>query len=264
MRYFIAVFTFVLFSKLTLGQIQNAKTEILIIGTIHSGNKYLNDKTLLKVFKKYDPDVILWEQSDKFKPVFGLLTATKLKILKPGIEQLSLQKYSKIKRNVEILPFDTLIVSREKYIKEKIKSHDAFFEKLYNAKKSYTDSLDYANYANKGNNYYGAFSSLSLTEINKPNFFETAGELFQLEKEYIIPLARKYIADTSLVKEFENEMGFWVARNNYMVDQILKYSKQFEGKRIIVLTGLNHKYYLNDKLKKQEDVNKVLIGLEAD
>jgi hypothetical protein len=33
-----------------------------------------------------------------------------------------------------------------------------------------------------------------------------------------------------------------------MVNQILRYSKQFAGKRIIILTGLNHKYYLQEKL----------------
>jgi hypothetical protein len=34
------------------------------------------------------------------------------------------------------------------------------------------------------------------------------------------------------------------------------YSKQFAGKKIIILTGLNHKYYLQDKLSdpKKRDV----------
>ncbi len=263
MRYIVALMILLLLNKFSFGQIQNAKTEILIIGTIHNGNKYFDDKTLLKVFKKYNPDIILWEQSEKFKPVFGLLTANKLKILKPGIEQLSLQKYSKFKKTIKILPFGTLIISRANYIKEKIRIHDIFFKKLDEAKKSYIDSTNYANYTSKGNNYYTAFGNLSLLEINKPTYYVTAGELFQLEQEYIIPIAKKYITDTSLVNAFESEMNFWIARNNYMVEQILKYSKLFEGKRIVVLTGANHKYYLMDKLKKQADVNKVLLELEA-
>jgi hypothetical protein len=265
MQYIVALMMVLVLNKFTLGQIQNAKTEILIIGTIHTGNKHFNHNTLLKTLKKYNPDVVLWEQSIKHKRNVGLLTAYNLKIVKRvSIEQVALQKYSRYKREIKILPYDTLIVSRNKYIKEKMRMEDVFFDRLYNAKKSFSDSLDFANYANSRNNYYESISNLTLIEINKPNVFEKSRALYQLEQDYIIPLAKKYITDSSLVKKYEHESNFWLARNNYMVSQILKYTKQFAGKRIIVFAGLNHKYFLNDKLKNNEDVNKVLIELEAD
>ena len=64
----------------------------------------------------------------------------------------------------------------------------------------------------------------------------------------ILPLGKKYISDSLLVNNFSNEVQFWNDRNDHMVNQILNYSKQFAGKKIIILTGLSHKYYLQDKL----------------
>ena len=44
-----------------------------------------------------------------------------------------------------------------------------------------------------------------------------------------------------------------------MANQILKYSKQFQGKRIVILTGLNHKYFLLDKLSEPTGQNLIII-----
>jgi hypothetical protein len=263
MRYFIAPIIFLMFTKFTLGQIQNAKTEILIIGTIHNGNKYFNDKTLVKILEKHNPDIILWEQSEKFKPTIGLLTGFNLKIVKRvSIEQIALQKYSRINKDVKILPYDTVFASKKKYIKRKVKIENAFFNQLNIAPKAFADSLSYANYVYKRNAFYKSIMNLPIAEINKPNIFQIPKDLFLQETQEILPLAKKYIADSLLVKEFENEDNFWIARNNYMVSKILQYSKQFEGKKIIVFTGLYHKYYLNNELEQQKDI--ALLELETD
>lgn len=90
----------------------------MIIGTIHSGNSYFNHKTLFNYLEKNNPDVILQEQVTSFKRVFGLRTAKFLRIWKPSIEQLALQKYSTHYKNVEILGFDTAFDSKGNYKKE--------------------------------------------------------------------------------------------------------------------------------------------------
>ena len=49
-----------------------------------------------------------------------------------------------------------------------------------------------------------------------------------------------------------------------MVNQITRYTKQYAGKRIIILTGLSHKYYLQDKLndRKKNDVKIIEFVVE--
>ena len=249
---------------ISFGQLPLPKTEVVLIGTIHQGNQYFNHKTLYNIFKKYNPDIILWEQSSHFKRVFGLRTATFLKIWKPGIEQLSLQKYSRLNKKVNILPFDTTIVSRKKYIQRRAKEEQAFFTMLNIAQKSLSDSTVYADYANKRNNYYHFIADTGLQRINKPDVIEMTRTLYHLEEKFILRLGRKYITDSQLVKQQEDDFTFWIARNDYMVKQIIKYIDQFPGKRIIILTGLNHKYYLQEKLLKQKDSAIKMIELEGD
>ena len=263
-RQFIALLLLLLINNFSFGQIQAPKTELLIIGTIHNGNKHFNHKTLYNTIKKYNPNIILWEQSIGFKRVFGLRTASFLKIWKPGIEQLSLQKYSRINKNVNILPFDTSIVSRKKYLHQMYKTEEAFFDRLNNTKMSLSDSTVYADYANKQNNFFEFIADTNLQRINKADIIEISRDLFRLREKYILPLGKKYITDSLVIKQFEEELKFWIARNNYMVNHIKNYIKQFPGKRIIVLTGLNHKYYLQDKLSEFKDSVIKMIELEGE
>ncbi len=48
-----------------------------------------------------------------------------------------------------------------------------------------------------------------------------------------------------------------------MANKIKKYAQQFPGKRIVILTGLNHKYYLQDELLKMEKGKIKIIELDG-
>lgn len=177
MRIFLT-FIFVV-SKLTLilGQSKSNETELIIIGTKHDGNKTFNHRALYKTLVKLHPDIILWEQSIKFKRVFGLRTANFLKILKPGIEQLALQKYSRFNNKIQILPFDTTITSRKDYLKKIVVVKDVFYNRLYNAKKSISDSISYEDFAYKYNLYYSFIDTATLVKINQGYNFSSSSWL---------------------------------------------------------------------------------------
>jgi hypothetical protein len=242
----------------SFGQLDSTKTELIIIGTIHTGNKNINHRTLYNVLKKLNPDIILYENSEKYKPVFGLKTATFLKIAKPSIEQLTLQTFSKRNRNTMILPYDTAFLRRQ-YIKNIIAVKQIYYDSLNSSKKSISDSIVYADFAYKQNIYHSFIDTSTLSRINQKDRIDKSRELYYLEEKVILPLGKKYISDSLLVKSFSNEVQFWNDRNEYMVSQILNYSKQFAGKKIIILTGLNHKYYLQDKLSDPKKNNVKLI-----
>jgi hypothetical protein len=253
-------------------QIDTSKTEIIIIGTIHTGNKYFNHNTLYKLLDSLNPDIILKEYNQVYKPVFGLKTATFLKIINPSIEQLTLQTFSKRNKNIIILPYDTTFqnhntkknqkkaeyYARKGYIKEEARIESEVFDRLQIATKEYLDSIYLSNYITKRNNYYTLIADKKLGEINDPQFYNTAKELYKDDEEMIAPLIKKYLKDTALSKEYENKLLFWNERNNYMARQIENISKLNPKKRIIVLTGLNHKYFLVNKLSTK-NINTVKL-----
>lgn len=241
------------------GQSKPTQTEIIIIGTIHTGNKSFNHKTLFEILKLNEPNIILWEQSTKFKPVFGLRTAQFLKIWRPGIEQLSLQKYVAFNKTIQILPFDTIIPSRKNYIKYLKTTKESFHDSLYIAKKTISDSTIYADFRQKLDLYYGLLDTATLSRINQVDIINKSRELYYLEEKLILPLGKKYISDSLIINNFSTEIRFWNDRNEHMVNQIKMYANQFAGNRIIILTGLDHKYYLLDKLKEKKLNNVKLI-----
>jgi hypothetical protein len=217
----------------------------------------------------------LYEYSEEYKPVFGLKIATFLKIFKPSIEQLALQTFSKQNKSIIILPYDTTFpkqkiiknkkkaesINRKLYMQKLTKIESAVFDSLLIATKNYLDSIKLSSYITKRNNFYRSLKDKKIREINEPKFYNIAGELYKDDKEIILPLINKYLKDTALYKEFENNLLFWNERNNYMARQIENISKLNPAKRIIVLTGLNHKYYLVNKLSNNNTNNVKLTEL---
>ena len=259
------------------------QTEILIIGVNHNRTKKINYNKLYQLLEKNKPDLILWEQSEDFKSVFGLRTAYRLKIFSNGTEQLALQVFNKKNRLIPILGFDTSFSSRENdikesisrkhyskeeriakknYVKESIRINDTFFTKLYQCKLNNEDSLKYRAYADLHNNYIDDIYNKSLEEINLPVIYNKSKEMEEMKSNVIIPLARKYMIDPIALNEYIKGQNFRKARNSYMAQKVLDIASARQGKRIIVLTGLSHKYFLIDELNKQTKMNLKLLSLQ--
>ena len=228
--------------------------EVIVIGTIHYGNKAFNHRTLYRLLQQLQPQVLLDEYSKEYKPVFGLQAVSFLKIGKVSIEQLAIQQYYRRHRSVIVRPFDTAFASRRQYIKKSTKAEHTFFTLLNEADMHTEDSLYYADYANHRNAYYDFTQTAGLMSINQPDIIHKARLKYQMEETTILPLAKKYIKDSTIVNAFANDLQFWHDRNKYMVQQIKSYIRQYPGKRIVVLTGLNHKYFLIDQLKQEQDL----------
>jgi hypothetical protein len=283
-RIFIYIYISLFISSLSAFAQQNEKqTEILIIGVNHSRTQKINYNKLYQLLEKNKPDLILWEQSEDFKSVFGLRTAYRLKIFSPGTEQLALQVFNKKNRLIPILGFDTSFSSRKNnvkesisrkkyskeergsrknYIKESIRIDDTFFTKLYQIKLNNEDSLKYRSYVNLHNNYVDDIFNKSLEEINLPVIYYKSKKMEEMESNIIIPLASKYMIDSITLNEYISDLNFGKARNSFMVQNILDIAFTHKGKRIIVLTGLSHKYFLIDELNKQTMMNLKLLSLK--
>jgi len=265
------------------GQQNENQTELLIIGVNHSRTKKINYNKLYQLLKENKPDLILWEQSEDFKSVFGLRTAYRLKIFSIGTEQLALQVFKKKNKTIPIIGFDTSFslrkndlkenvtkrkyrkeesIARKKYIKESIRVSNIFFTKLYKNKMNNEDSISYWSYVNLHNNYIEDVFNKSLQEINLPVVYNQAKELERMESNVIIPLARKYMMDSVTLNDYISDLNFGKARNSYMAQKVINIVSNQAGKKIIVLTGLSHKYFLLDTLNKQTKMNLKLVSLQ--
>lgn len=246
---FIFLFFFIIHFELC-AQANTSPAEVFIIGTLHNGNRYINHQTLHKVLIELKPDVILWEYNEDFKAVFGLRTARFLKIAKPQIEQLALQKYAKKYSFNKIFGFDTTIADRMRYKQESTAIDQKIFQGLDTVQMEPQDSIQLAAYLRKSDFYYDYIVNSGLKSINSPRITDTCRILYQWDMERIVPLSKKYISDGTLIQQYATELDYWHARNNYMVKKILNYIHKYSGKRFVILTGLNHKYFLTDGLSK--------------
>jgi hypothetical protein len=100
-HYFLGICILLFISNLSaFGQQNENQTELLIIGVNHSRTKKINYNKLYQLLEENKPDLILWEQSEGFKSVFGLRTAYRLKIFSIGTEQLALQVFKKKNKTI--------------------------------------------------------------------------------------------------------------------------------------------------------------------
>jgi hypothetical protein len=58
-----------------IGSTDTGYARVLIIGVIHTGNEQFGYRELAAELERLRPDLILWEQSESFKRVFGIRTA---------------------------------------------------------------------------------------------------------------------------------------------------------------------------------------------
>ena len=124
------------------------------------------------------------------------------------------------------------------------------------------DSVNYWSYVNLHNNYIEDVFNKSLQEINLPVVYNQAKELEKMESNVIIPLARKYMMDSVTLNDYISDLNFGKARNSYMAQKVINIVSNQAGKKIIVLTGLGHKYFLLDTLNKQTKMNLKLLSLQ--
>lgn len=232
-----------------------AKPQVTVIGTVHTGNKSFNHRTLLAELERRNPDLILWEYHEPFKRVFGLGTARFLRIAKPSIEQSALQTFSRRHPQVPLLGFDTLILQRKAYLKTLYANLNAVYGALHEAatagRMQAADSSAYFNWLIQHKRFEDFTDTADLATLNGAETVALSKSLKTVEANVLLALAEKYVADTAAVRWVAQDQMFWLARNRHMAERILAYAKQHPGKRITVLTGLHHKYFLDEVLNRQ-------------
>jgi hypothetical protein len=254
-------------------QIDTSLSKIYIIGVVHSENKYRNTDSLHEILKKLKPDLILRETdtlSGFFKKDYTFIPFSwryklmrKLGIFKkmsPEIEVV--YKYLKNNNSVSIYPFDIWIPNRNKYVRN-MYNMDIKWSKDYNfasVNNEIPNTLlsfhkDYIKYENW---FYGIFR-MSYFEMNQKIVSDSLRQMVAFEKIYF-PKVTDSVKRLNSFKDYRlDDSKYWDLRNETMVNNILRFIEIKNAKRVVVFTGLLHKYCLTDLLTKRNTDSKIKL-----
>lgn len=258
---------FCLNSLLFNAQINNKKqkTELIIIGTTHFPTKQINKDTIYSILESLKPDIILMESDmTNFNSDFTF------KNTYDENEWSAIVKYRTNFNNTLIRPVE--FEGRNNYRKEnEIQNPDVVFNEI-----NVLDSLNILTEKHKKiwnrfvelSNSLDELSDSSLKEINSISTGNLVGERqfyqYQKLKEIVdenheftklkIQTANK--DSISLRELFKRYSYFEELRNRSIINNILKWENKYPNKKIVVLIGFYHKYFLINELKwKQKENN---------
>jgi hypothetical protein len=240
---------------LVITQLCLAQTYVTVIGTQHQPTDRINSNDLYRVLNKIKPDVILMElEGSTMSPAGEFLTNSNE--LEPTAVKRLQKNYAVILR-----PFD--YKDRNKfYADNKVFARESGFfhtlDSVYNNK--LMDSLSLITYQHfiSVNNILNSVFAGNLKEINS----QIAEQLCKLRQDFSYSQTLNLICYRNTYMRpwasfWKMDGNFWTFRNETMVDNIINYCREFKNKKIVVLTGAMHKYFLTDGLQakqKQEDI----------
>lgn len=230
---------------------QPANTEIMIIGTIHTGTAMIHSKHLIEQVNRFQPQLILWEQPDGYKPIWGMGIAKSLGIAEPSIEQDALQTILRKNKAIRVEGYDTTFERRAH-----IKDQDAMWAEILplldsafsEGKMSAQDAAVYRRHMVVDSAYIEFIQDTTLERINRADIIQVSRMIRAEESSLMVRLTESY-TNPELAARLLNNIRFWEDRNAYMCRKIREWVGTLKPQRIVVLTGLDHKYYLTDCLK---------------
>ncbi|MDQ8748298.1 hypothetical protein ATE49_10800 [Elizabethkingia miricola] len=244
-------------------------SRVIILGTIHYGAENINAKSVYTILSDFKPDIILLEaESSIFEKENVLKTDF------DGINNNEFQatlKYQKENPGVQIKPAE--LEGRNNYRKELgIYSEAGFvFNKLEELDKKGEIKLSDQEKKNlsKLNSYWDAVESIAKQDLKTVNSKQSDAIVDSLMKyQYnrtrdIVNnhneftkfrlLSSKNKKDTITYKEYFNNWSNFEGniRNEGIAKNVIKYYKENPGKKIILLTGFKHRFFIKKYLENQ-------------
>lgn len=230
--------------------IAEQKTEIVIIGTVHEETENFRIQDLVGILKRVKPDVILFEL-----PAEMMTPSYEFKETLNSLEQGAVIEYVRIS-GANIRPYDidgrNAFYQRTNYFERSRQCNDELDVQINKKKMSpeaqkIVDSLLAAN------------ARLNAIEMSDPmtiNSFQADAAIN--ERQWLvnqgIPEIVRLTQDLKGCETFwDLSSAEWIRRNNQMVANIKRYSVEFQGKRLVVICGLSHRYYLRSHLYDWRD-----------
>lgn len=239
-----------------------SKTEIYVIGNIHDSVPNYHPKILFEILDKVKPDIILHEvDSQGMKDYENGIKITENEI---KASNAYLKKYPKTLR----FAFD--FEGRNQYRKDRgmVPTDNLsvkLIDSLYKAKQLAPSEVKiYENFNNLTKDLM-KIAELAPENFNNATTDQLSGKRQNAQYSELLKIieARPEFAKRFVVKPngekisyrdgFKLMSGFWDLRNQTMAKNINKVAETHPGKKIVVLTGFLHRYYILKELKRIND-----------
>ncbi len=239
------------------------ETELIVIGTMHSDGPQFTTDHLHRILTELKPDVILFERDASMLTEDNWFPA----IEKPELEERAVTRL-RDHHSFELRPYD--LDGRRQFkidheFKQNNKALGEAIDGLYQSGKLSAINVLKVDTI--------AAITRALLELGKEPAYvfnaPSSSALVLLRKETLYEHYTEIIASTPELAPFaehwERVKTFWVKRNKAMVANIAAHTETYAGKRLVVLSGFSHKYFLMDGLRHHQGFKLVeywdVIGL---
>lgn len=224
------------------------KTEIIVLGTVHQATPRYNEKTLLGILENLRPDILLFE----IEPSLFNHTLSFLDTSSDYMESRALATFVK-NSEVKVLPYDAeknLFYKEQDYFRREAQFINALLDR-YNKQRLTPEARALFD------SFHAFIKSRDVLAAERPEVINSAAsdEVLEHKIHYTYAGLKQIIELTPALKKFDAFWGaagaFWVRRNDEMSHNISRFAQEHRGKRIVVICGFEHRYYLRKKLSEQ-------------
>jgi len=235
-------------------------SEVIVIGNVHTPMPSYNADSLFKIMERIKPDIILHE-------IDGSYFTADFKFKEPSKEneQNASEKYVAKHPAALLRPFEfegRNEYRREKGIKQSEKPAMDLLDSLHTAGSLTKKQADIVAEYKRLTEQLNSFGYKSAKEFNNKRT-DSISKLRQYYQHYKIrqvingrkEFAKRFVTTTtnervSYTEGYNRFCDFWDLRNQTMAKNIVNVVRNNPGKKVVVLTGYFHRYYLLEQLDK--------------
>jgi hypothetical protein len=232
------------------------QNRVWLIGTAHEEQQYVNADSLLTVLTSIKPDVILMELEAKHFTKDFTFDTTKYPLKDYLVTNENRASYTyQRQRGIQLRAFDIEgrheFYAKEQYRERENKLFAAIMTRYKSNKLSAACKTDFELLLLALSSY----STLSFTSLKESNS-DVATKFIALKSAVDLDLMISIVKRTKELAGWlafaELRKAYWQKRNTVMCENIVRYSREFAGKRIVVLVGNDHKYVLQHMLRENQ------------
>ncbi|ULC58404.1 hypothetical protein MBM09_10770 [Flaviramulus sp. BrNp1-15] len=244
-------------------------TEIIVIGTLHKPEPNFNSEILFNILESVKPDFILEELDSSF-----FTSNFRHKNISDSNESMASEKYIEKYPTAKLRPYE--FEGRNEYrINIGSRPTDGLTTKLIDSLNkvgllSETEAIIHNKYkalleplielASKSPENFNNPSADSICEERQYYQYKMLTRITNKRNEFATRFHTKPNGEKISYRDGYQLAGdFWDLRNKTMAKNIMRISEQNQGKKIVVLCGFMHRYYILSELRKlTEDKNVIL------
>ena len=226
-----------------------AEREIVVVATVHEATDAFNEKTLIGILSRVNPDLVLLELDPSFFD--GAAGRLPDRFLNLTLETRAVAAYAKAAQ-INERPYD--IDGRNRFFEQNnYFDREAAFNREI-ARLSAANQL-----AGEAKALFDALTGFAAVRdacgTSGPDVMNSAvcDAAIERKQEYGFKGLLKIVELTPALSSFKPFAvladDFWTRRNEAMVTNIIKIANQLQPARVVVLCGYEHRYYLRKSLK---------------